>query len=299
MEVDEGRVVRPVQPHVQREHDRDSFAVGERARQEVAGALGAATSPARLSFTRRNVSLGVLTEGAWDDSAGARFGVDRIGLHTGACRVVADRYRRGNRCRPPGSCRRGEIPFRLQSNVSRHMQPIGRSPHQPRRAAARRCLSLSCGLSLVIAAFIWSNYRTILLTRPTVDVAAVLRDVQIVNVAAGVAAVALIFFAASQALPPWAALGTALLTSISPHLVSFTVYVLTEPIAAMLTCALLAAAAVVALKRETAPAGVRLSALGSSSACWRCSGRYTSSLPRSSSLPFQGNVAGARHSSAP
>ena len=109
------------------------------------------------------------------------------------------------------------------------------------------------GLPLVIAPFIWSNHRTILLTVPTVNVAAVLRDVQIVNVVAGVAGVALIFFAASVALPPWAALGTALLTAISPHLVSFTVYLLTEPIAAMLTCLLLAAAAAVALKRETAP----------------------------------------------
>src|SRR5208282_1596082 len=102
------------------------------------------------------------------------------------------------------------------------------------------------GLPLVIAPFILSNYRTILLTGPTVDVGAVLCDVQIVNVAAGVAAVALVFFAASVALPSWAALGAALLTAISPHLVSFTVYLLTEPIAAMLTCLLLAAAAAVA-----------------------------------------------------
>jgi len=106
------------------------------------------------------------------------------------------------------------------------------------------------GLPLVIAPFIWSNYRTILLTSPTVDVAAVLRDVQIVNVAAGMAAVALVFFVASVALPPWAALGAALLTAISPHLVSFTVYLLTEPISAMLTCFVLAAVAAVALKRE-------------------------------------------------
>ena len=122
------------------------------------------------------------------------------------------------------------------------------SPSAPLPADARRYP----GLPLVIAPFIWSNYRTILLTRPTVDVDAVLRDVQIVNVAAGVAAVALVFFAASVALPSWAALGAALLTAISPHLVSFTVYLLTEPIAAMLTCLLLAAAGAVALKRETA-----------------------------------------------
>ena len=108
------------------------------------------------------------------------------------------------------------------------------------------------GLPLVISPFIWANKRAILSFLPTVDVAAVLRDVQIVNVLADVAAIALIFFAASLALPSWAALGAGLLTAISPHLVSFTVYLLTEPIAAMLTCLLLAAVAAVASRGEVA-----------------------------------------------
>jgi hypothetical protein len=60
IEVDEGGVVRPVQPHIQRKHDQDSFAAGERARQEVARALGAATSPARLSFTSEKCAFGGL-----------------------------------------------------------------------------------------------------------------------------------------------------------------------------------------------------------------------------------------------
>jgi hypothetical protein len=109
------------------------------------------------------------------------------------------------------------------------------------------------GLPLVIAAFIWRDHKAILSTVPTVNVAAVFRDVHMVNIVAGVAAVALIFFAANLALPAWAALGTALLTAISPHLVSFTVYLLTEPISAMLTCLLLATAAAVALRGERAP----------------------------------------------
>jgi hypothetical protein len=91
------------------------------------------------------------------------------------------------------------------------------------------------GLPLVIAAFIgdWPNSSKIT------------RNVQIVNAVSGVAAVALIFFAATSALPSCAALGTALLTAISPHLISFTVYLLTEPISVMLTSMLLAVTAVV------------------------------------------------------
>jgi 4-amino-4-deoxy-L-arabinose transferase-like glycosyltransferase len=60
------------------------------------------------------------------------------------------------------------------------------------------------------------------------------------NAGAGVAAVALILVAAAMALPLWAALAAGVLTALSPHLISFTVYLLTEPIAAML-CALLLA----------------------------------------------------------
>jgi hypothetical protein len=109
------------------------------------------------------------------------------------------------------------------------------------------------GLPLIIAAFIWRDHKEILSAVPTVSGAAVLRDVQMLNVVAGVSAVALIFFTASLAIPPWAALGAALLTAISPHLVSFTVYMLTEPISAMLACLLLATVAAVAAKGERAP----------------------------------------------
>ena len=106
------------------------------------------------------------------------------------------------------------------------------------------------GLPLVICALIWADSRFFHRAERTGGLADVLRDAQWVNAGAGVAAVGLVFLAAQTALPLWAALAAALLTAISPHLVSFTVYLLTEPISVMLTCLLLAAVAAVAAKGE-------------------------------------------------
>jgi hypothetical protein len=74
------------------------------------------------------------------------------------------------------------------------------------------------------------------------DHAAIIRDVQLTNLVAGIAAIILTFLAASCAFPLWVATVTALLAALSPHLISYTVYLLTEPISAMLVAALLAAA---------------------------------------------------------
>lgn len=87
------------------------------------------------------------------------------------------------------------------------------------------------GLPLVIAAFMdrWPDH------------AAILRRVQWVNLATGTAAVLLVGLAASAAaLPAWAAAAAALLTAVSPHLISFGVYLLTEPPATFLIALMLA-----------------------------------------------------------
>jgi hypothetical protein len=74
------------------------------------------------------------------------------------------------------------------------------------------------GLPLIIAAFmdLWPRHDEIV------------RRVQWVNVALGVATVILIFICAVLVLPAWAALTVGLLAASSPHLISMTVYLLTE-----------------------------------------------------------------------
>src|SRR5882672_4472432 len=72
----------------------------------------------------------------------------------------------------------------------------------------------------------------------------VIERVQSTNVALGVATVALIFLAAAAVLPLPAAIIVGLLVACSPHLVSFTTYVLTETPAAFLVALLLAIAAI-------------------------------------------------------
>jgi len=74
------------------------------------------------------------------------------------------------------------------------------------------------GLPLLIAAFMseWPNH------------AAILRDIQWVNIIAGTASILLIGVAAASTSPAWGTLTVVLLTAISPHLISFTVYLLTE-----------------------------------------------------------------------
>jgi hypothetical protein len=86
------------------------------------------------------------------------------------------------------------------------------------------------GLPLVIASFMsaWPDHMLIL------------REVQWVNIIAGTAAILLIGVAAAMALPAWAALAVAFLTAISPHLVSLTVYLLTETPGAFFVALLLA-----------------------------------------------------------
>jgi 4-amino-4-deoxy-L-arabinose transferase-like glycosyltransferase len=67
---------------------------------------------------------------------------------------------------------------------------------------------------------------------------------QAANMALGVATVALIFLAAAAVLPLPAAIIVGLLVACSPHLVSFTIYVLSETPAAFLVAVLLAIAAI-------------------------------------------------------
>lgn len=85
------------------------------------------------------------------------------------------------------------------------------------------------GLPLVIAAFMgqWPNH------------VAILRDVQWVNAVTGTATILLVGLAAASALPAWAAVAAALLTAVSPHLISFGVYLLTEPPATFLIALML------------------------------------------------------------
>ena len=71
----------------------------------------------------------------------------------------------------------------------------------------------------------------------------IVRGVQDVNIVLGIGAVVAVFFAATIALPLSAAVGVGLLAACSPHLVSLTVYVLSETPAAFLIAALLAVCA--------------------------------------------------------
>lgn len=86
------------------------------------------------------------------------------------------------------------------------------------------------GLPLLIAAFMsaWPNH------------ALILRDVQWVNIIAGTATILLIGIAAASTFPAWATLTIVFLTAISPHLISFTVYLLTETPSVFLIALLLA-----------------------------------------------------------
>ena len=75
------------------------------------------------------------------------------------------------------------------------------------------------------------------------DHARIVERVQWLNVVLGLAAVAAIFFAANAVLPRAAAVAVGLLTACSPHIVSITVYVLSETPATVLIAVLLAVSA--------------------------------------------------------
>ena len=90
------------------------------------------------------------------------------------------------------------------------------------------------GLPLLIAA----------LMRQWPDHALILHEMQWFNVAAGFAAIVLIGFASATALPAWTALVATALTAFSPHLISFTVYMLTETPTTLLVALMLALCAV-------------------------------------------------------
>jgi hypothetical protein len=90
------------------------------------------------------------------------------------------------------------------------------------------------GLPLLIAALMWQ----------WPDHALILHEMQWFNVAAGFAAIVLVGFAAAAALPAWAAVAATTLTAFSPHLISFTVYMLTETPTTLLVALMLALCAV-------------------------------------------------------
>lgn len=90
------------------------------------------------------------------------------------------------------------------------------------------------GLPLLIAAFMahWPDHHLIL------------REVQWVNIVAGTATLMLIGAAAATVFPAWAAISVVSLATISPHLLSLTVYMLTETPAAFFVALLLGLCAV-------------------------------------------------------
>jgi hypothetical protein len=90
------------------------------------------------------------------------------------------------------------------------------------------------GLPLLIAALMWQ----------WPDHALILREMQWFNVAAGFAAIVFVGFASATALPAWAAVIATALTAFSPHLISFTVYMLTETPTTLLIALMLALCAV-------------------------------------------------------
>jgi len=90
------------------------------------------------------------------------------------------------------------------------------------------------GLPLLIAALMWQ----------WPDHALILREMQWFNVAAGFAAIVFVGFASATALPAWAAVAATALTTFSPHLISFTVYMLTETPTTLLVALMLALCAV-------------------------------------------------------
>ena len=94
----------------------------------------------------------------------------------------------------------------------------------------------------------------------------VIRRVQSTNVALGVATVALIFLAAAAVLPLPAAIIVGLLVAGSPHLVSFTTYVLSETPAAFLVALLLAIAAI-GIPSQRATRGMFFLGLGAIVGC--------------------------------
>ena len=85
------------------------------------------------------------------------------------------------------------------------------------------------GLPLIIAALMWQ----------WPDHARIVAEMQWLNIACGAATIALVGAAAASALPAWAALAAAGLVAVSPHLISFTVYMLSETPAALLVALML------------------------------------------------------------
>ncbi len=102
------------------------------------------------------------------------------------------------------------------------------------------------GLPLIIASFMadWPEHRLIL------------REVQLVNVALALGTLVLLGAVAATVLPVWAALAAALLTAISPHLVSISVYILTETPGAFFVALVLAVCAAGPPERAERPAGI-------------------------------------------
>jgi hypothetical protein len=102
------------------------------------------------------------------------------------------------------------------------------------RAAPQPDAYRSPGVPLMIASFMssWPNHDRIL------------ARVQWLNVALGLASIALIFFTASTVLPASAAFAVGLLTACSPHLISLTVYLLSETPGAFFVALLLMVTAI-------------------------------------------------------
>jgi hypothetical protein len=82
-------------------------------------------------------------------------------------------------------------------------------------------------------------------------VAAVVGRMQALNIVLGVSTVALVFWASAVMLPVWAAFLVGLLVAASPHLLSLTVYLLTEVPTTFFLSAVLAVAALMAPQRLT------------------------------------------------
>lgn len=85
------------------------------------------------------------------------------------------------------------------------------------------------GLPLLIATLMWQ----------WPDHPLIVREMEWFNVAAGTGTIILLGSAAAAALPVWAALAATVLTAVSPHLISFTVYMLTETPTALLVALVL------------------------------------------------------------
>jgi 4-amino-4-deoxy-L-arabinose transferase-like glycosyltransferase len=141
--------------------------------------------------------------------------------------------------------------LRVNGIYSRSPGAFGRPPVKVEPDAYR-----PPGLPLLIAA----------VTNQIANARHVIERVQSTNVALGVATVALIFLAAAAVLPLPAAIIAGLLVACSPHLVSFTTYVLTETPAAFLVALLLAIAAI-GIPSQRATRGVFFLGLGAIVGC--------------------------------